>query len=390
MLKNITRILLLLSLGLAVYLAWHGLSSSAIAGCGAGSGCDEVLNSEWSIILGVPVGVFAVLAYGLMLGLTFALPKADQPQASKPLAASLLCVLAIATAAGIFWFVGLQAFVIRAFCLFCLIDHALGLLSCVLVLRLVWAIPGGTLRRSGMAGLSAAGLIMAGMFAGVQVLLLPDTYAVDDVQVSETVTAEAGRVIALGEQGQYRFRIGELPILGDPSAEHIIMVMSDYLCPKCQEMSKKLAAALDLYGDQLAVVYIPVPLNSDCNPYYSSSKQFVSSCEISKLVLAVGHIDRKAFSNFHRWLIDQSPDAALAKRYAQKLVGADQLEQVMSSGWADRQLEINVSAYGGGALPRLYVGSKKISGTPSTPEELFTILENYSLKPKGSDTSESE
>src|SRR5580698_544682 len=37
------------------------------AGCGQGSGCDEVLNSRWAQVFGVPVSGPALAVYGVLL-----------------------------------------------------------------------------------------------------------------------------------------------------------------------------------------------------------------------------------------------------------------------------------------------------------------------------------
>lgn len=63
--------LALVGMGLTLYLtlvAWRG---QAVAGCAAGSGCDIVLNSRWSKLLGLPTSLWGFLVYSSLAGIAW-------------------------------------------------------------------------------------------------------------------------------------------------------------------------------------------------------------------------------------------------------------------------------------------------------------------------------
>jgi uncharacterized membrane protein len=53
------------------YMAWTALGGESVKGCGAGSGCDIVLSSEWSKFLGLPTALWGFLAYIVLAGTDF-------------------------------------------------------------------------------------------------------------------------------------------------------------------------------------------------------------------------------------------------------------------------------------------------------------------------------
>lgn len=61
--------LALIGMGLAGYLAAVGWTGQEVAGCPVGSGCDIVLGSRWSKLLGLPISFWGFLTY-LGLGAT--------------------------------------------------------------------------------------------------------------------------------------------------------------------------------------------------------------------------------------------------------------------------------------------------------------------------------
>ena len=159
-----TGVVRVLALGarIAAYLAWTSLSQRGLPlGCGAGSGCSEVLRSRWGTLLGLPIAAYALGAYLLVFVLTFFLRCPPGPAGAPASAGSsprssaavrlLLGTLAVAVALAAVWFIGLQLFVLQSVCPWCMADHALGLaMSAVLGLTL------RRIGRSGAAGPSAA------------------------------------------------------------------------------------------------------------------------------------------------------------------------------------------------------------------------------------------
>lgn len=121
----------LIDLGVSGYLSWVALEAGKVVGCGAASGfdCDEVLASRWSKWLGLPVSLFGTLTYLGILALCW--PAAARP---RSWATTALFTLGLMAAGAAVWFIGLQAFVIGSYCLYCMAAHCCGIVVAVLTM----------------------------------------------------------------------------------------------------------------------------------------------------------------------------------------------------------------------------------------------------------------
>ena len=113
--------------GLAAFLLWGSWSGQRLPGCGA------VLHSRWAYWLGVPVSLFALLAYAGVLVAT--LPGKASPSRFRRLSDNFLVAAAVAVIGAALWFIGLQLFVLHAICPFCIAAHACGLVVGGLLIR---------------------------------------------------------------------------------------------------------------------------------------------------------------------------------------------------------------------------------------------------------------
>ena len=125
------RLFVLVAMAVSSHLAWVSLRGGIVFGCGPDSACDRVLHSRWAYWFGVPVSLFALAAYAVILVSTFSLrpgvPVARQRQAWNWL---LTCAWAVGGAA--LWFVGLQFLSVHAVCPYCMVAHGAGLVTAVL------------------------------------------------------------------------------------------------------------------------------------------------------------------------------------------------------------------------------------------------------------------
>ena len=118
----------LLGLADAVYLTVEHLSGQSVR-CMVVSGCDEVLQSSYATVaFGVPVAAVGAVAYFTVFSL--ATLAAYGYDGARRLLTPLVAVMFLAT----LWFLYLQAFVIRAFCTYCLISAAITTTLTLLVL----------------------------------------------------------------------------------------------------------------------------------------------------------------------------------------------------------------------------------------------------------------
>jgi uncharacterized membrane protein len=124
-------LLSLAGLFLGAYLTLYKLGVIGTLACGVTS-CETVQTSRWSVFLGIPVATWGVGFYVLMLALVLA---GLQPRFadSRPLAG---VVLALASWGVLFtaWLNYLEAFVIHAWCEWCLGSAAMVLVLFLLAL----------------------------------------------------------------------------------------------------------------------------------------------------------------------------------------------------------------------------------------------------------------
>ncbi|MBV8858511.1 MAG: hypothetical protein JOZ02_16375 [Acidobacteria bacterium] len=112
----------------ATYLTVEHLTGQSVR-CMVVSGCDEVLQSSYATVAaGVPVAAVGALAYFAVFSL--ATLAAFGYDGARKLLAPLVAVMFLAT----LWFLYLQAFVIKAFCTYCLISATVTTVLTLLVL----------------------------------------------------------------------------------------------------------------------------------------------------------------------------------------------------------------------------------------------------------------
>lgn len=98
------------------YLAQHELTDTALS-CGIGStlsGCNIVAQSPYSHLFGIPLGVYGLVFYGIILLFTLAMYAGHKRRLSQ-----LLFVVAVVGTLLSFYFASLQIFVIKAICIYC-------------------------------------------------------------------------------------------------------------------------------------------------------------------------------------------------------------------------------------------------------------------------------
>jgi uncharacterized membrane protein len=112
----------------ATYLTIEHMAGRSVR-CMIVSGCDEVLSSRYATIAGtVPVAALGALAYFTAFSLaTLTLFGYD---GARRLLVPLVALMLLAT----LWFVYLQAFVIEAFCAYCLLSAAVTTTLALLVI----------------------------------------------------------------------------------------------------------------------------------------------------------------------------------------------------------------------------------------------------------------
>jgi uncharacterized membrane protein len=121
-----TALVSLLGLADAIYLTVEHITGQSVR-CTIVAGCQEVLSSSYSVLAGVPLAAIGAAAYFSVFSL--ATLAAFGYRFAGQLLLPLVAVMCIAS----IWLIYLQAFVIRAYCQYCLFSAAVSFVLTILV-----------------------------------------------------------------------------------------------------------------------------------------------------------------------------------------------------------------------------------------------------------------
>ncbi|MEM6393837.1 MAG: vitamin K epoxide reductase family protein [Planctomycetota bacterium] len=379
--RNLVGGLLGVGLVLCGVLVVQGMTAARLPGCGEGGACADLTAGRWGWVGPVPVSVLGLMGYGLMCGCWLMRCW------------GWLRVAAVGAAGMGAWFVFVQAGLVGAWCGWCTAVHAVsfGVAGLALLER-------GATRK----GLSVVlGLLGAGAVVLAQVSLEPggvqDASAVDAVGGGEREDAAGRRVVRLldgvgvEQAGGFGLVVGEQPMVGEASAELMVVKVVDYTCRECRAVSarlqelRRLAATEGLrVGEgvrpvEVALIVMHAPLSHRCNPYFSSTpERHAEACELARLALAVfraersGEIAAGSFVGVHGWLMERERTVAEARVEVERRVGGAVLSRFESDPWIDERLALGAEVLersyetdAEGRLPQLYVGDLLLIGRPT-------------------------
>ena len=120
-------LLSVLGLADAIYLTIEHVTGQSVR-CTIIAGCSEVLSSSYAVVAGIPLALIGAAAYFGVFSLS------TLAAFGYRWAATLLTPLTVAMFVVSLWLIYLQAFVIRAFCQFCLFSAAITFCLLVVVL----------------------------------------------------------------------------------------------------------------------------------------------------------------------------------------------------------------------------------------------------------------
>jgi uncharacterized membrane protein len=127
---SIASLVALVGLADAIYLTIEHLTGQSVR-CTITTGCDEVLSSSYASIRGIPLAAFGALAY--FTAFSLATLAAFGYQSVRPV---LRCLVALMFLMAL-WLLYVHAFVLRAFCQYCLLSAAVTL-SLSAIVALAW------------------------------------------------------------------------------------------------------------------------------------------------------------------------------------------------------------------------------------------------------------
>jgi len=178
---------------------------------------------------------------------------------------------------------------------------------------------------------------------------------------------------------RFRLDIRQWPLLGEPEARYVFVEMFDYTCQHCRNTNRAIKGAFRHFGDDLAVITLPVPLDRKCNPSAKSSGGVHrESCEISRIAVAVWRIDPTKFHELHDWILQSSRTARATRHQAEKLVGREALQKELNYPTAAEYIARHTQLYkrvGAGTVPKLMFPNASMVGEVSSTSVLCKRIE---------------
>lgn len=199
-----------------------------------------------------------------------------------------------------------------------------------------------------------------------EALLLNATLNTDDEADAGKKKADAADKPKLVVVAGNRFSLNpkHWPLIGNPDADFIFVEMFDYTCPHCRVTNKAIEGAFKEYGDRLAVLTLPVPLERACNPTMNGAGK-PGACEMAKLAIAVWRIDQPKFREYHHYMCDSQRTVSDARAKAIALVGKDKLDAELALPYAADYIKKHVELYkrvGSGSVPKLMFPRSTMTG----------------------------
>jgi len=376
--------LILCALCVAAYLLW--LSQGGGIGCGAKFGCGAVLQSSWSMWRGIPVAALALAAYIGMAAGTCTLCFGNFPRWSR-FNEAMVCYLAVVVMLSSLWFFLVQVFSLKQFCPWCMTVHLCGSAGAVILLWLrPWKGPPAPPKKNPatrvywVMGICTVAVMVFGQIAERST---SRNQRIVPGAMTFSVTPEGKRNLVFS-RSMLVVSVAEDPVLGNQQAQRLAILFFDFTCPQCRQMHIQLVELLPRYQKHVAIVCLPVPLESSCNHLVRVNRRLhLHACEYARLAIAVWRTDTKAYAEFDRTMFatELPPSLEYARERAQMLVGGDRLAQALMDKRVNELIARNVAIYhdtfyltGIDALPQLHMENRIMFGLADKQEDVLGFL----------------
>ncbi|MFM7203213.1 MAG: thioredoxin domain-containing protein [Myxococcota bacterium] len=282
-LKTAAQLLLTAGLGVAGYLTYSHMRLvyskdvvDSLCNINAVFDCDKVNTSEYSELFGLPVALYAIPTYLVLIFLIQQSRKRMPDDEQAPL--SMAFGISLLTGLVSIFLGSVSTFLIKAVCLFCISLYVVNLGT----LGLVWA----ATRRSFGANISAslsslsshtgvvgrAALVFLVSFAvsfaaerGLKASMLKEA----DVAIrgaAANVSGQAGADAGAAPSGNPAALVDADDASYGPSDAAVTVVeFADFQCGYCKRMSYTIKALKEQYGDRVRFVFKHFPMSPSCN-----------------------------------------------------------------------------------------------------------------------------
>jgi len=241
----------LVGLFISVYLLWVYTSPSHPLVC-LGTGCDTVRASPYAHVMGYPMPIFGALMYSVVALLLFAEPL----MASWTVRGIRFLVLAILSVAFLFsvYLTGLEAFVIHAWCEWCVTSAiVITLMLALAIWEALQPVPPST-AESGIARRFAAARAQFALFVVGLVVGIPGfVYLSHSGELPSAVTTPP-------EVLSTRLTRPDSHATGNLQSPVMVVEFGDFECPICSTEQPIVDAIRRVYGSQVKFVFREFPL----------------------------------------------------------------------------------------------------------------------------------
>ncbi len=150
--------------------------------------------------------------------------------------------------------------------------------------------------------------------------------------------------------GKLTLDVYKHPLIGSPDAPHVMIEMVSYDCPHCRKMHDMIKKGAARYGDQLAVIIMPIPFEKGCNKLIvNDTGSKPGACVTARLAIGIGEVRPPQFAKFHDWLMsgdEEKPpivEKSLPKAY--EMAGRDRLRAYIRGEEVNKQIAQYVDLY---------------------------------------------
>ena len=174
-------------------------------------------------------------------------------------------------------------------------------------------------------------------------------------------------------------RTDQWPLIGDKMAPHVTAEMFDYTCPSCRVTAHALEKAYKDYNGKMAIIALPVPINSNCNDTVTATPAGHQwACELAKVAISVWLVKPEKFPEFHHWMMqgDTAPPVGNAMARARALVGP-KFDTMYNSARPAKYLRANIKIYkmaGKGQIPKLLLKKTSLVGKTTSADVIKNLV----------------
>ena len=339
--------------------------------------CTQAYLSPYGSFWGVPVALFGVLFFALVL-LLVAVGGRDKAPARDAIPAY---VFAISTAglAFVLYLAWASYTQLHTFCLLCSLTY-------VSVIA-IFIISGGATSFPMTKLPSRVPRDLRAMFSSPMVLAIPLLYVVGGASLIEIFPSEAPqqapavlRQLSDDEKAKlaqwYDMQPVKQPAIPSEGAKVLVAIFSDYQCPHCRKAHNDYKPLVAKYAGDPRVKFVlhHFPLESECNP--NSGNVHSASCEAAAAVVMARATGKAA--QMDAWLFDNQDSLTPSSvRQAGKDIGgiAD-----FNGGYQEALKQVRADAVLGGQLgvgstPTVYLNGRQLGSGVVDPSALDALIQ---------------